>query len=79
MRILDQETDRPCSRVTIYLKRGEAEELRDSLEALLDGDAHGHEHVSDAECRKELTLCLYDDASLDHFDARSRTLIERDA
>ena len=35
MRILDEVNDRSCERVTCFLTRPEAAELRDSLDALL--------------------------------------------
>ena len=78
MRLLDEDIDRACSRVTIYLTHQEAVELRDSLEALVAGPSGGHEHVSDADYKKEITVCLYDSVELSEFSDRSRRLIELD-
>ncbi len=77
MRILDQDSDRALSHVTLYLLKREAAELRDTLDSLLARPG-GHGHVPDGEYAKEITVVLYGgghDASLDD---RSRRLIEDD-
>ena len=80
MRILDNASDRASQAVTLYLTRPEAQELRDSLDALLaDESGRRHEHVMDDDYRKEITVCLYDEADLGHFDARSQRLIIEDS
>ena len=56
MRLLDEDADASCNRVTCYLTRAEAQELRDSLEALLRGGMERHEHVSSADFGKEITV-----------------------
>jgi hypothetical protein len=78
MRLLDEDADASCNRVTCYLTRAEAQELRDSLEALLRGGMERHEHVSSADFGKEITVCLYDPADLSFFGERSRRIIEED-
>ena len=79
MRILDEEGDKALNRVTLYLTRSEALELRDSIEALLNELSRHHEHIPDADFSKELTVCIYDPNSITTFDDRSRRLITLDA
>ena len=80
MRILDEQTDKPLSKITLFLTRSEAAELRDSLVAILEeGDAERHEHISSQDYLKEVTVCLYDTTSLENFDERSKKLIKDDA
>jgi hypothetical protein len=45
MRLLDEDTAASCNRVTCSLTRAEAQELRDSLEALLRGGIPGGAYV----------------------------------
>jgi RHS repeat-associated protein len=78
MRILDEEADRALNRVTIYLTRDEARELRDSVDSLLQRGRDDHEHVSALDQSKELTVCLYNPANVAAFSERSRRLILED-
>ena len=79
MRILDEQTDKSLSKVTLYLMRSEAAELKDSLHSILEEDSPArHEHISSKDCLKELTVCLYDMASPEHFNERSKRLIRDD-
>ncbi len=79
MRILDMKRDCKLDDVTLYLARSEAEELRDSLVALLR-DPYGHQHMPSQDFEKEITICLYDpDSPPDpSFDERSKKLILHD-
>ena len=77
MRILDQDNDRKLDRVTLYLTLAEAQELRDSLEAVIQQPRGNHAHIPDSAFDKEITVCIYDEA-LAGFDERSRRLIEHD-
>lgn len=78
MRILDQESDKPLNRLTLYLLRSEAQELRDALNELLNEASHHHSHISAADYRKEVTVCLYQPDVKNGFDARSQQLIDKD-
>ena len=78
MRILDPQDDKPLSAITIYLTIREASELRDKLTGLLD-ERTGHEHVPSEDFQKEITVCVYDVTSLNHFDSRSKKLILEDS
>ena len=80
MRMLDEISDRKLDRVTLYLTRAEAQELRDSLGSILVNPRGNHAHVSSQDYRKELTVCIYDDATLDEhgFNERSKKLIKED-
>ena len=77
MRILDRDSDRALSHVTLYLSKAEAAELRDSIGAVLK-DPTKHEHVPGDGHKKEIAVCVYDSAELKSFDERSRRLIEKD-
>jgi hypothetical protein len=79
MRILDMKRDRKLDDVTLYLARSEAEELKDSLPALLR-DPHRHQHVPSLGFEKEIAICLYDPDSPPgpSFDERSKKLILHD-
>ena len=61
--------------MTLYLTLSEAQELRDSLMAILRDHPKGHTHVCDATYEKEITVCTYDFAHLDDFNERSRRLL----
>ena len=78
MRILDEDNDKALSRITLYLTKAEAVELRDSLNLLLENPHGRHEHVSSSDYRKELTACIYDSDGIEEFDARSQRLIRYD-
>ena len=78
MRLLNEDTDCACNRISLFLTNVEAQELRTILDDLLEAEPHRHEHLSSADYKKELTICLYDDNSLDHFDERARRLIVQD-
>jgi len=76
MRILDEVNDKSLSSVTIYLTHAQASEMRDSLESILGGSHH--EHISDFEANKEITVCVYGKENMHEFDKRSRRLIDED-
>jgi len=76
MRILDEDRDQAIERVTVFLTRSEAGEMRDMLNALLSGDVDQHVHVSDSDFRREVTLAIYSEDDLSHFSERARRIIE---
>jgi hypothetical protein len=76
MRILDEDTDRSIQTIVLYLTKSEAEELRDSLNLLLEDSSLRHEHVSSADNRREVTVCIYDPDNLEGLNERSKTLIQ---
>jgi hypothetical protein len=78
LRILDEDIDRSCASVTLYLTRQEAINLSAAITALLDGPRDRHEHVDSDDFKRELTICLYDASDLSGFNDRSRRLIELD-
>lgn len=56
------DTREQWDRVVIHLKRSEAGELRDALNAiLLSEKANRHEHVPSVDFQREITLLLTDD------------------
>lgn len=56
MRIHDEDNDLSICAVTLFLTRAEAEELRDSVQALLSGDPSDHQHVPSPDFQKEVTV-----------------------
>ncbi|MBM4344444.1 MAG: hypothetical protein FJ100_13830 [Deltaproteobacteria bacterium] len=78
MRILEDNSDKSLTAVSIFLTRAEAAELRDALVALLDGNGEGHEHVSSADFQKEITVAIYDDNNWIQFNERVQRLIVDD-
>ena len=79
MRILDENTDKSVNAVIIYLTKSEASEMRDSLAQILADPIGRHEHVSNSDYTKEVTICIYDPDHLDeHFHERSKKLILED-
>lgn len=78
MRLLDERSDRALHRVTLYLTRSEAVELRDSLTDLLAQVSASHSHIPSSDYQKELTICIYDEGNLAGLSERSRKLILED-
>ena len=60
MYLIDENTNRTLERITLLLNRSEAMELRDSIHTILNENSH-HEHVSNGEYNKEITVSLYDE------------------
>jgi hypothetical protein len=75
MRILDEDGDKAIHRVTLYLTKSEAAELKSTLESLLAEPGRHHEHVPDADYSRELTVCVYDLNMIDQFDERSKKIL----
>jgi hypothetical protein len=79
MRMLDEDNDRRLNHVTLFLTKAEAIELQGCLEnLLLEPDSH-HEHLSDEEYKKEITVCVYDEQRLDGFSERAKKPIKEDS
>lgn len=74
MRIYDQDKDETISNVMLCLTKGEAIELRDSLNNILKTN-NGHEHISDEEYSHELTIFIYDMKNAGSYDDRVRKVI----
>jgi hypothetical protein len=81
MRIYNEDTDKKVNKVILYLTPDEAQELKDSLELIINNnEKHNHEHVADREddFKREITVCIYREDNLSSFDERSRKLILND-
>lgn len=81
MRIYDTDSDKKVNNIILYLTPDEAQEMKDSLELLInDGDKHQHEHIPDREdnFKREITVCIYREDNLSEFDERSKKLILHD-
>jgi len=78
MRLLDNDSDKSFDQVTIYLTKLEAKELVDSLENLINKPKGNHHHISSNDYKKEITVCIYDEKTLEGFSERSKKLIIED-
>lgn len=78
MRIHDIDNDKKIDRVGIYLTVSEAQELRDSMETLLQKPEIHHLHIPNDDFQKEITISIYDE-SLKGFSERIKKLIKDDA
>ena len=78
MRILDQDADKSINQITLYLTVLEAQELRDSIDSLLQNETHHYEHISSDDYKKEITMTIYDRLQLDSFDERSKKIVLSD-
>jgi hypothetical protein len=75
MRILDKSTDKPLDEIILYLTKPEAENISQMLMNLLDGNSEHHSHFMDEEMKREVTVAIYSDISIETFDKRSQNLI----
>jgi len=81
MRIYDSNSDKKVTNVILYLTPDEAQEMKDSLELLINNnEKHHHEHIPDREddFKREITVCIYRVDKLSGFDERSKKLILHD-
>ena len=78
MRILDDESDKKLDNVSIFLTKEEAVQLRGYLNQLISNPALQHSHLSSADYKKEITVCIYKEDNLSSFDERSKKLILHD-
>ena len=80
MRIYDSAADAKTNNVILYLTPDEAQEMKDSLELLLNDRNRHHEHIPDRESNfsREITLCIYREDNLSSFDEKSKKLILND-
>jgi hypothetical protein len=78
MRIHDEDHDRKLDKITVFLTKSEARELKSDLNSLLCDPAGNHRHLSSDDYRKEITVCIYDEARLEGFSERAKKLILED-
>ena len=81
MRIYNEDTDKKVNKVILYLTPDEAQELKDSLELIINNnEKRHHEHIPDREddFKREITVCIYRKDNLSNFDERSKKLILND-
>ena len=65
MRILDAYNGRKLDKITLHLRKNEAKDLMDSLANMLSRSDSGHEHISNRDCQKDITICIDDDPILE--------------
>lgn len=78
MRILDESTEFSLSKLTVFLTKAEAGQLRDAVDALLQRGGRGHEHVDSEDFTKEITVAVYDVDDISQFCERAQHLILHD-
>lgn len=81
MRIYNEDTDKKINKVILYLTPDEAQELKDSLELIINNnEKYHHEHIPDRadDFKREITVCIYREDDLSGFDERSKKLILND-
>lgn len=79
MYILDEESDKKLTNVTIIFNKSELKELMGYAKQLLEETpSSDHYHLSSEDFQKEITLCIYDSENLKMFTPRIRKLIEFD-
>lgn len=76
MRILNLNDDLPLSNITVYLTPAEATQMVGYLEQLLAEPEQHHAHLNDDEYQREITLTVYQTGNLEHYDERSKKLIQ---
>jgi len=79
VRILDEMRDNSVGRALLLLTRSEAQELLDSLQAILTGATKQHAHVPCEDYQKEITVALYEPGQTEGFNQRCQKLIREDA
>lgn len=79
MRIYNEDADEKVNKVILYLTPEEAQELKGSLELIINNNRL-HEHIPDREddFKREITICIYKKSDLSDFDERSKKLILND-
>ncbi|MFA6119206.1 MAG: hypothetical protein WCT85_06045 [Parachlamydiales bacterium] len=77
MHLLNKKTNTKLDKIVIYLTKDEANELSSSLLEILK-DISRHEHISNEDLSKEVTICIYDENNISSFDKRSQILIKED-
>lgn len=80
MRIYNEDTDKKVNKIILYLTPSEAQELKDSIELIINNEKYQHEHIPDREdnYKREITICIYRKDNLSSFDERSKKLILND-
>lgn len=77
MRILNEDNDKSIDHVLLCLTREEVLELMSSLKEVLEKPESYHSHIPSNDNKKELTICMYDEGSLNSgFSDRVKELIK---
>jgi len=78
MRIYNEDEKNTVNNIILYLTPKEAQEMKDSLETLLEDKNHHHSHVPDEEYKREVTISIYRKDNLSSFDEISRSIINNE-
>ena len=75
MRILNEDSDSPIWEVTLMLTPDEAKELTDKLINLQESDNSSHQHVSDSDFQRRITVAVYTPERVKTFSQRIQRLL----
>lgn len=75
MYIVDDETDKSLSSVTVLLNKTELQELIGYAEQLLENPSSQHHHISSVDYQKEITICFFDPEKIDEFSPNIQKII----
>jgi hypothetical protein len=75
MRIYNPTNKQVLDRVTLFLTPDEARELGQTASDLAQSPQKHHEHVPDAEFKREITVAVYTPENLTQYDSESRKII----
>ena len=75
MRLLDRDHDQSFNNLGLYLTPSEALQKIGYLKGLLDDPDANHSYLNDSEYKHEVTLTIYTDSNIQHYDERSKRLL----
>lgn len=79
MRIYNERMDIALSSVMLFLTKNEMQELRDTLDALIEEPPCEHEHIMDDEYKREITIASYLEGGTNSFAEKYNNLLKKDA
>ena len=79
MYIIDDESDKKISCVTLILTKSEIQQMLGYAKQLLENPlSSDHYHLSSEDYQKEITLCIYDPENIKCFNSRIQNLVRND-
>lgn len=80
MRILNNDSDESLKNISIFLKKEEVLELRDTIEELLNNvdKKEYHLHLNDEDYSHEITFSIYSESNFNFFNERIQRLLVKD-
>lgn len=77
MRILNNDNQLSIKNISVFLTNEEAQELRDTIEQLIENSDKGsyHLHLNDKDFKHEITFSVYSDKDVSLYNARTQRLL----